>query len=271
MKDENMKERILKWIEETGYPLEMRSEKVISNQGFRAWNSMQYKDDELSKIREIDLYATYSLSHEEVSLDIALLIECKSSKKPFIQLANRNKHELDGCFHLGENYYTDNAVCSSLFASRTRKIELPGNSCSSFKMIQGFTNTDETIYKAGNTLTKSFRHFVQESDELSNDFARDNFHLIYVPVLVIDSPMFKLSLDHENATQLEEIQSSLLSFGFASQDDISTPFTFPVIHIDHLAEFALNVIKSGNSLLEGLVLNPKLQLKNIVKTKSKQG
>ena len=79
-------EEVHTWLEGEGFPLEMRVAAAFRKAGFEVRQSDVYMDHESGKTREIDVIATDS---DYLGVVVThFVIECKSSKKPWILLSS---------------------------------------------------------------------------------------------------------------------------------------------------------------------------------------
>ena len=88
----DMDKKILDWLNEEGYPLEMQTASFAKDAGFDVSQSEYYIDPEDSGAREIDLVVNSINHNANYTKSYNLFIECKSSKKakPWIVLSNEN-------------------------------------------------------------------------------------------------------------------------------------------------------------------------------------
>jgi len=92
--------RILRDIEEQGFPLEVRTSEFLEARGWEVTNQAGYTDYEEGKQRTVDIVAEKNLflRPDEFTLDLWLIIECKQSNKPWVFYASDfdlNKPELE--------------------------------------------------------------------------------------------------------------------------------------------------------------------------------
>ena len=81
------KEEMISALNRSGYFLESRVEQQLQNAGFQQiYPNAAYEDQDTGKSREIDLTASFHLSHQNpnIVVNIHLLIECKKLRSPFI-------------------------------------------------------------------------------------------------------------------------------------------------------------------------------------------
>lgn len=74
------------WLDEQGFPLEMKTAAAFRAAGFEVRQSSYYIDQETGKGREIDVLATDPDPYMLGATRIVFVIECKSSKKPWLLL-----------------------------------------------------------------------------------------------------------------------------------------------------------------------------------------
>src|SRR6056297_2787184 len=88
----DLTERVAGWLEEQGYPLEMRTAKVVRDAGLRGVQGAYYPDPESGAQREIDIVAhTGDLTG---LLSLSLVIECKASRdKPWVLFTSEQNEQ----------------------------------------------------------------------------------------------------------------------------------------------------------------------------------
>lgn len=258
-----MKSKLKEWLEKTGYPLEIRGEKILSDYEFDIINSHLYKDSEKNIYRELDLWASKYFKYEGIQLTINLLIECKKSEKPFILINTNDKKK--SSFSFGEYIMGfENPNVGVLLNNPDTDILLPPKSSSGFKLIQGFTNSDETIHKATNTLLKSFDFWLQEETVFLKSYVEENHQQIVFPLLLIDAPFFELKIDEDSELQLNEIDSGILEYRTHLLDkNVYEPIPIPIIRVEKLHLLIETLISYGKNTLSFLERNPLNQIENL--------
>ncbi len=82
---DNLEQRVEKWINTEGYPLEFRTARALRQAGFRVRQGYYTRDDSNETPREIDVYASTDLRIDDLLLRVSLVIECKYVfEKPWI-------------------------------------------------------------------------------------------------------------------------------------------------------------------------------------------
>ncbi len=253
-----MKDKILDWLKKTGYPLELFGESILSEKGFQIVNSLIYTDYENKSQREIDLLANLNVAKDNIELDIYLLIECKKTDKPLILLVT-DDFSTDSISING--YANSNNPNYKIPFSEDLKIKLPGRYSFGFKVIQAFTDGDEFIHRAANTLLKSIIDYSFQKENSLNFNIENNIHSFAMPILLVDAPLLKLNLDKQNEMQLEEIDSCILEFRNQVSDS-PLYFEIPIIRKEFFREFCNNFENLPTSILNFLIANPDFQMKN---------
>jgi Holliday junction resolvase len=94
--EDPFKAKITAWLNEQGYPLEMRVASALQQRGYRVVQSEYFFDPESGDSREIDVVAFKQKKTNGVLFRISLLIECKrSTDKPWILFTSGATHLAD--------------------------------------------------------------------------------------------------------------------------------------------------------------------------------
>ena len=90
-------ERIKNDIKKSGFPLEIEVSEVLKRHEWRVLNQQYYFDRDERKVRTIDILA-YVADHSQVGdykpFHVSLIIECKSSSKPWVFWTTQKNKEL---------------------------------------------------------------------------------------------------------------------------------------------------------------------------------
>jgi len=258
-----MEKKILEWFNKTGYPFELWAEALFSKYGFSVESGHLYEDQESDETRELDLVATigWMSKKQRMDFELNLLVECKKSDKPFIILRSTNSTKPE--VNVGSYYnIQDMPLAAFYFFNSESRIPLPGRSSSGFKLVQGFVIGDETPNKAAYTLIKSFNAWRKnELDDLGS-YIKDNYNSLTLPLLVVDAPLFELSIDQSGDVGLQQIDSGIVDHLSHLSRAPHTPFPIPVIHKEALETYIASVLQYGKSQFNNLVANPNIQIRN---------
>ncbi|MES9861888.1 MAG: hypothetical protein ABW160_22215 [Candidatus Thiodiazotropha sp. 4PDIV1] len=90
---ESLENKVMSWLDEQGYPLEMEAASIAKAHGFDVSQSDYYIDPEGDEPREIDLVVSSHNFTGKYSKSYNLFIECKSCKKskPWVVFSNNNE------------------------------------------------------------------------------------------------------------------------------------------------------------------------------------
>ena len=81
----NLNDKLMNWLNEQGYPLEMATASLFRKCGFRAFQSDYSTDPESNTQRVIDVLAYRQKETENMLLRVSFSVECKNAKdKPWI-------------------------------------------------------------------------------------------------------------------------------------------------------------------------------------------
>lgn len=122
MTKEDLKESILKEVNKTGFPLELRVSKLLMDSEYYVANNLYYIDQDEGKGREVDIRALKNFVFEEGGKSYCvrhcLLIECKrSAERPWVVFTSSKTSYDKEIFELdcrggkgGDEWVTDEVV-----------------------------------------------------------------------------------------------------------------------------------------------------------------
>lgn len=237
---------IKKWLKETGFPLEMQAAHVFKQLGYDVRQSYVVKDIQEDKPREIDVLATYPYELDLGVTKIFCVLECKSSKNPWLVFDGENTLSSCNMLHsfavmspdalsvIGDKLLSDMSIRSSAMFQRSANC--------GYAIRQPFTDKD-TGYTAAMSVLKACRNIIEPST--------DSFPSINVafPILVVDTPIFECAYV-EGELKVKQVSHS--KFLFSSYIPNFSISRINVVHIDHLNSFAKHYINVSTSLREML-------------------
>lgn len=228
-----LKTKLLRKLEETGYPVELKVGSIFSSYGFKQVQyNRYYMDEDEQKGREIDICAYTNVFSEKPSLSVGLGLICEvkqTRKYPWVIFSTeRGFIEGEGWIRL---HYSVGKVDAELLAYEeieskctTRQFARIGRS-----YYEGFRSADakSTIFEALTTACKAAEHWLKRNIEAVEDIedegkpsARETVvhrSLTFVdPLIVADGPLYEAYLDEENQIKLDEVKHIPISFGYIS-------------------------------------------------------
>ncbi|QJD91827.1 hypothetical protein HH213_18055 [Duganella dendranthematis] len=195
---------VLKWIEESGFPLEMEVAKEFRRAGFEVLQSSIVLDGQEGKSREVDVLAR---DPDLIGyVDINCVIECKVSKAhPWVVFVADD---------VLENYNRLHSFCVSSPDAKEAMWEefrrgtvirglLPETNRCGYAVKQALGGTDHS-YGAAISVLKACVKVVSELPGVKS-FPQIKFAF---PLIVIDAPLFECSLNDHGELVLEEVSES---------------------------------------------------------------
>lgn len=234
---------IKKWLRDTGFPLEMRAAQVFDEFGYDVRQSYVVKDIQEDKPREIDVLATYPYELDLGVTKIFCILECKSSKHPWLIFDGENKLSSYNLLHsfavmspdaldvIGEKLMSSESLRSSAMFARSP-------TCG-YALRQPFTDKD-TGYTAAMSVLKACRNMIEPNTPLPAIN-------IAFPILVVDTPIFECAYVAGELTVKEVPHGKFLFSSYIPDFSISR---INVVHIDHLDIFAKHYINVSTSIRE---------------------
>lgn len=265
-----MKEKLKSWLEKTGYPLELHAYKTVVSHGYICEKSQIYTDIETGFAREIDLVAYLSADHGDKGFfyEIQLLIECKKSEKPLVVLLSENKvkeryeHFLGTEVSSGINRDNGAAYYNLYSLSAEDRAEKIGRFSEKitpgYSIVQGFSKSDENIYKGVMGLSKASEFYRSQYHELINLEKEENgdeehWFRMQLPILLVDAPLFEARLDENGDLNIKESQwsSILLCMPWViDRYDAERLLNVQVVQKEFLAEFLKETEKLHRHLID---------------------
>lgn len=192
--------KVREWLEQQGFTLEMKTASAFRSAGFEVQQSSHYIDPETGKGREIDVVAS-DPDHIGV-VDITFLIECKSTKKPWLQLCSPDTL-------VGYNRFYAFGVLSTetikvmAHPARQLVVKLPWlrkEGLVGYRVCQALSDSD-VAYAAAIRVAKACDAWVHRSE----DHHVRPYSMAF-PVIVVDAPILQCSLSGDGSIQVSEVE-----------------------------------------------------------------
>ena len=224
----DLTEKVKNWLGDQGFSLEMKAASEFRKAGFFVRQSSHYLDPETCKSREIDVVASdWDLTS---IIQIDFVVECKSSKKPWVLLTSQhtteNYNRLWAFGVLTEKALKVIAERSDEFIDRfswMRKDQV------GYSFRQVFGNNQDVAFSAAINVAKACVNQVQPLDQHQTAFG------IGFPIIVIDTELFQCSLQADGEVSLEEVLMG--EFLFVAKIPKYFGSCIRVITLKHLPQF----------------------------------
>jgi hypothetical protein len=202
--------KVKKWIEKSGYPLEMEVAKNLQTAGFNVVQSEYFEDSESGKWRETDVVAYDEYRSETCRAIFALVAECKGGKdKPWVLFSNKDNYPESLSVQRRASSDKGESILRVLATKPEVKafplFTLPERSGYGLEEMKEGGNTGEA-FKALHQVLKATLGLVKRLDTVPGE----NIIPFVWPVIVINAKLFESYLDDKGALQVQEIQRGLL-------------------------------------------------------------
>ncbi len=226
----DLNKKIKDWLNDQGYPLEMRVASSFQKKGFRVVQSDYFEDHESGKMREVDVVAHLQHEFDDILVRLQLIIETKQSKHPWVLFCSENIKLADParvaqrstCFK-GKLFLR--SIAKKEFVYSLPIFTLP--KCPAYAITQAFTQKTDVSYsalvsvsKACAARTKKLTEYREETDQKIIEI---NF-----PLLVLSGGLHSAKLKQNSDIDVETIGSSVLVW--------RNPILSPAHSIVHIAE-----------------------------------
>ena len=243
MKDE-LKNKVQGWLEDQGYPLEMKVARAFAESDFEVRQSSFYTDPESNEVREIDIVCNSNYVID--AFYVYFVIECKSASKPWVLFTSENTFVNYNKYFA---YCLYSEVGKKLFIDKTLEILAREDVLTWFNkkgrngysMTEAFTSSIDNTYKAAMSALKAAVALKILADE--------NKHLTFIfPVIVVDGSLFESYLDVDGKLVVDAINKGFLHFPRQTKEVTGT--TIYVVTLDYLPEFIVEAKRIITELKE---------------------
>lgn len=253
MNKEELKSKVLKDIQKSGFISEMMVNSILIKKGWLfTLCGETFNDKDLNKSREIDIVSYKVLANEDdsVRVGVHVVIEVKKSEKPWVVFCQKKEHFFHNLVTLvmlrdSENINMDELSFSDIGENyRHSKSNIYGSA-----YTEAFKGPSETsqIYSALITACKAATSYQKKESDASmkNNKKQINF---YLPIVVLNGKLFQAKLDESGDVEIEETNYCPINLNYSS-DNYSQERFFPEIvtidefesHLDHLIEWQKSI------------------------------
>jgi hypothetical protein len=235
------REQVLKWLNETGFPLEMAAASAFRQAGFEVQQSATYVDPQSEKGREIDVLAS---DPDLIGfIDLSVVVECKSSTKPWVVLTSNDAlaayQRLRTCAVMPERTYT--ALSRGKIDDLKVDQYLHGAGKCGYGFRQAFSKDVDPGYGAAMNVVSACKGITSVVPAAGWPTLAAS-----IPIIVVDCPLFECQLRPDRELELVEVDSS--EFLFSAHIPKQTSCIVRVIHRSKLEVTA----KWAKSLVDAL-------------------
>jgi hypothetical protein len=217
------REKVLQWLNETGFPLEMAAASAFRQAGFEVQQSATYVDPQSEKGREIDVLAS---DPDLIGyIDLSVVVECKSSTNPWVVLTSNDAlagyQRLRTCAVMPERTYT------ALSRGRSDNLKvnqyLHGEGKCGYGFRQAFSKNADPGYGAAMNVVSACKGITSVVP-----VAGWSTLAASIPIIVVDCLLFECQLQQNGELELVEVDSS--AFLFSAHIPKQTSCIVRVIH-----------------------------------------
>lgn len=216
--EHDLDNKIEKWLNEQGYPLEMSVASTLQKLGFRVVQSEYYNDPESGDARELDVVGFLQKDVSDVLLRFSLMIECKkSSDKPWLLFTSPNARIADPA-RIAQR--AANAIGKSFLMQIAQQGEIQQSPLFSlpvrpaYGLTQAFTTGKDVCHSAVTSVSKAALAEVTEKERPSTSrlsaLLRRKVCTILFPVVVVEGRLFEVYLDDKSKTIINETKNGVL-------------------------------------------------------------
>jgi len=217
-RESTLESKISEWLQNQGYPLEMRVASVFRETGFLVSQSEYYVDPDSEESREIDVIAYDSKFIKSKTVRITFVIECKASRdKPWVlftsaarRIPSRSRVVQRAASKLGTRLLRH--ISDSEEIQDLKIFQLPASPA--YGMTQAFTSGNDICYSAVMSVAKASLASISKADQVPKALSilgRFGTFEIVFPVIVTEARLFEACLSESSTLEVSEVlQGALL-------------------------------------------------------------
>lgn len=228
------KENVVKAIEDTGFPLELRAANLFANRGYHVASSLYYVDRDEGKGREIDLRVLLNRQWERAGQTFfvrhCLLVECKRyRKRPWVVFTNastgydKRPNQLD--LRGGSSKVRWQVDLPRIIGASHPLFDTPclGRGYTELFRESNQEEADSPIFKAITTAVKATL-----AAREAKFAAGDKSICVYYPLVVLDGMLWESFLEGKSIDAIEQT-SVVVSFFYESPNYPLEGFRVPIV------------------------------------------
>ena len=256
--DSELESKVVKWLTEQGYPLEMYATRVCDDLGFETNPAFYYYDPDSGSYRETDVLAssTKLTLSDERSFQIHLTIECKQSReKPWVAFTDVDPATPELVFfHKITPEHSAAWWASTVGSFRAGQTDYPlcatKPSAHSLARVSFSKSNEDAAYGALMSVTKAAVGVASWLDKVDKDSYWSKFHSVVIPVLLLDGPLFGCQLNDEGNLAIQRLSRCTLHWKNRIGDERMPMITIEIVTPDSLSAFLTSIQRDAVALVQ---------------------
>jgi len=242
----DLNKKIKDWLDEQGYPLEMRVASSFQKKGFRVIQSEYFEDHESGKMREVDVVAHLQHEYDDILVQLQLVIETKQSKHPWVLFCSESIKLSDPARVAQRSSCSKGKLFLRSIAKKKAIFNLPIFAipiCPAYALTQAFTQRTDASYSALVSVSKACAAKAKEMTEYIKATGQKIIEINF-PLLVLSGGLHNAKLKKNSDIDVEAVDSSVLVW--------RNPILSPAHSIVHIADES-NLDKLINDFYDSFV------------------
>jgi hypothetical protein len=250
--------RLANWLQEQGYPLEMRAAAALREQGLEVVQSYYYFDQQAQTHREIDLRASYRMViTRKMMVDVELVIECKSSPdKPWVLFLSpfsmhptaRTSQRFVARVSGSEQWW--DRLARSRAVQRAPLLTFGDHPAHALIRASLGKSTEDVAYGALMAVTRAAAGMLDQLNEASRDEFRH--YAVVIPIVVLNAPLFTCTTSGDGSLVLNRVSRGTLLWSNRARLSDSPHTIIPVLTEPELPSLATETVATGQTIASKL-------------------
>lgn len=255
---ENLEQKVEKWINTEGYPLEFQTARAFRRAGFRVLQGYYTRDDPSGTPREIDVYASTDLLIDDLLLRVSLVIECKYAiEKPWIIFtSSASSIAPTACIAQTISSKLGHAClwCLAGDASLKDNYFFVAPDSPGFNAVQAFAkkNEQDRVYSSLQSVISAAYSEAKSSDSIHKDITKmPRFCHILFPTISIDGQLFEAHYD-SGADRIKVKDIPKCRIHWRGAEKWKHHASVDILRVDIMDSYAVEAYHAAQALLKSL-------------------
>jgi len=242
-----LESKIIKWLDEQGYPLEMQIARILKQVGFSVSMGDIYDDFETGTSREIDVTAAKWITGDLWNIQICFRIECKLSRdKPWVVFTAKKMPEYSVGSLICSNFYREflfETLADPLWKQKLFERQLFRKIYIGHGITRALSEGVDVPYKAVMSAVKSALAKELEIDNIPKGRMEGSQYVIVIPVVVFDGELFEVKLDDNGEMDITHVSQSVINWKMTPTRESLVS----IVTLEGFDEFANEMVKLVNT------------------------
>lgn len=268
---ENIEDKVLKWLNEEGYSLEFETAKTLTSYGFYTSQGQYISDYRTKNPREIDVVAKATKYIDKSFLRISHVVECKWTEgKPWVIFTDHSARIAPSAC-IAQSIATKLMASILWYLAGEKDIQslnmFNTPSKPGFNGRQAFSSQMDLVYSSLQSVVSACYSKMKDYDQYHKKPQDSISYGVFLrPLIVIKGRLFEAYLNDRDG-KMEVKEQNLIRLHWKGAEAWNLHSTIDIVTINHLKDYAQKLKEETDFLLEKAV-NSFVLIKNCLENQT---